>query len=188
MKGIVSALLVVGLSATALPGLAQGRSNDPNLGHFYMARQQIQILDDAPVIYDKRTVPGAAQQVALPQGPAPLPRASFQGYSSSVPSMGQGLPEVVNGVPRKMPPPTFGGGVNPRMGKAGAYKAKAAPPKPKGPVTAKTYAPYKGYGGGNVQPTTITQYGTTGNSGNANSSTAVQGSLLHWSRTRRGGY
>src|SRR5688572_1736730 len=120
MKGIVCALFVAGsITGWMLPASAQ-RSSDPNLGHFYMARQQIQILDDAPVVYDKRSVPGSAQ-VAAPQGPAPLPRAGFSAYSSAMPTMTTGLPEVVNGVPKRIPAPRPSASVRPQKARAGAY-------------------------------------------------------------------
>lgn len=189
MKGIVSALLVSGLivGAAATPASAQ-LQNDPNLGHFYMARQQIQILDDAPVIYDKRTNPGAAAQSGqLPRGPAPLPRAGFNSYSSSLPTgMSTGLPEVVNGVPKKIPAPAQPS-ISPKKAKAGAYKVKQSAPRPQQTV-AKTYSPYKGYGGGNPYAG-MQSAASTGNSygTNASSATAVRGNLLHWSRTRRPG-
>ncbi len=184
MKGMLTAILLAGgVISLALPASAQ-RSSDPNIGHFYMARQQIQITDDAPVVYDKRTGPGAGQQGAvLPSGPAPLPRAGFNAYSSSIPSsMGAGLPEVVNGVPRRLPPPAPS--INAKSGKAGAYKVKkaTAAPRTSGPQTAKVYTPYKGYGTGN--PVAAAPSYSSGGS----SSTAVKGSLLHWSRTRRQGY
>lgn len=183
MKCMLTAILLAGgVVSLALPALAQ-RSSDPNIGHFYMARQQIQITDEAPVVYDKRTGPSAGQQAgALPSGPAPLPRAGFNAYSSSMPSsMGAGLPEVVNGVPRRLPSPPPG--INPKSGKAGAYKLKkAAAPRPSGPTTAKTYSSYKGYGAGN--PVVASPSYSSGGS----SSTAVKGSLLHWSRSNRQGY
>ncbi len=184
MKPMLTAILLAGgVISLALPASAQ-RSTDPNIGHFYMARQQIQITDDAPVVYDKRTGPGAGQTgAAIPSGPAPLPRAGFNAYSSSMPSsMGAGLPEVVNGVPRRLPSPPPG--VSPKSGKAGAYKLKkaTAAPRPSGPTAAKIYAPYKGYGSGNPVAASPSY------SGGDNSSTAVKGSLLHWTRTRRQGY
>jgi hypothetical protein len=186
MKGFLIAMLAAGgliLPFGCSPALAQGRSSDPNIGHFYMARQQWQIMDDAPQIYDKRSDPAAVnQQSGIPRGPAPLPRAGFTSYSSALPQgMSAGLPQVVNGVPRKMPAPVRS--VAPRTGKAGAYKPKSTP-RPSGPAMAKTYSPYQGYGGG--QPVSAgpaagnNSYGQTG----VSSSTGVKGNLLHWSRSR----
>lgn len=185
--GIITALAAATVFvACSAPALAQGRSSDPNMGHFYMARQQWQILDDAPQIYDKRTDPAAVNpQSGLPRGPAPLPRAGFTSYTSAMPTgMSAGLPQVVNGVPKKFPPPSAPV-VRPKSAKAGAYK----PPKtarPSGPVTAKTYAPYQGYGGG---PSSVSTGPTPGNGSygqsSVNSSTGVRGNLLHWSRTGR---
>jgi hypothetical protein len=101
--------------------------------------------------------------------------------------MGSSLPEVVNGVPKKLPQAPAS--VAPRSAKAGAYKTKkAAAPKPKGPTTAKTYAPYNGYGG--AAPISSAGYygGGSGVSGSSRSSSSnVKGSLLHWSRTRQAG-
>lgn len=56
-------------------------SYDPNLGHFYMGRQQITIEDNSPIIRDKTgaTVNGA--NGALLNRPAPLPKAGWQGYA-----------------------------------------------------------------------------------------------------------
>lgn len=191
MKGIAARISTLAFCAATssllvtVPAFAQ-LSDNPNMSHFYMARQQIQILDDAPVIYDKRTNPAAAAQSqgALPRGPAPLPRAGFNSYSSSLPQgMGSSLPEVVNGVPKKIPPPAAPKGVNPNMAKAGKYKNAAAkkPAKPSGPVVTKTYAPYQGYGapaGSAASSRPVASYGSN------SSSTNVRGSLLHWSRTR----
>jgi hypothetical protein len=178
--------------AAGLPAMAQqaGRPADPNLGHFYMARQQIQILDDAPVVNDMRTQPAPAQQQqagALPNRPVPLPRASWQPYSQQQQgpaSFATSLPKTFNGVPPKGPPPRM---VAPKMGKAGAYKTgkKPASAKPvaqsSGPPVAKTYAPYQGYGGNVPAARPVA-------TGGAGASTAVKGSLLRWSRTRAGSY
>jgi hypothetical protein len=147
-----------------------------------MARQEIQMIDDSPVVNDQRTQPqppGQQQGAAgMPNRPVPLPRAGWQPYSSSMPgSMSNSLPKVVNGVPPKAPPPVA---VKPQMGKAGAYKGKMPAAKPSGPAVAKTYAPYKGYGGNQPAPVTSSAAGSQ-----TSATTNVQGSLLHWSRTRR---
>ena len=191
LKATVAFSGALALVLLALPGVqAQqyGKTNDPNLGHFYMARQQIQILDDAPAVNDLRTQPvppGQQNQAgAMMNRPVPLPRAGWQGYASSIPSMSNSLPKTFNGVPPKGPPP-MPPGVSPKMGKAGAYKAgskkgSAVPGAgaPTSPATAKTYAPFEGYGGAAPAARTTTA------SGGSSSSTHVQGSLLHWSRTR----
>lgn len=189
MKGFWIAMLAVAAAVMpTLPGFAQGRSSDPNIGHFYMARQQWQILDDAPQVYDKRSDPAAVNpQSGIPRGPAPLPRAGFMPYSSSLPSgMGAGLPQVVNGVPPK-PVSRPAQSIAARSAKAGKYKAPRPAARPSGPVTAKTYAPYNGYGGGGgpVSSAPTSGNGTYGQTG-VSSSTGVRGSLLHWSRTRSG--
>lgn len=189
-RKLLTILLGLGaLSSMACPSFAQGgfvgnqygRGSDPNLGHFYMGRQEVQIMDDAPYVNDMRTNPAAQQQQrgAAPNRPQPLPRAGFMPYASSLQSMSSSLPKVNNGVPQKMPvaPPP---GVDPRMAKAGKYKPATAKPASPGPRVAKSYAPYKGYGGpsgggaGGAYSAPQSAHGT---------STAVSGSMLHWSRT-----
>lgn len=193
---ITAAALSALIGEGFVPAVAQqyGKNADPNLGHFYMARQQIQILDDAPQVNDYRTQPappaGAAPPGAAPamNRPQPLPRAGFMPYSNSLPSVQNSLPKTFNGVPPKAPPMRP---VNPAMGKAGAYKAgkkaAAVASAPAAPPTLKKYAPVNGYGGNAMGgPTTVVR------SGGASASTAVRGSLmqqsgpsaLHWSRTR----
>ena len=185
MKRIVVAATILGsLLASISPSLAQ-RSGDPNIGHFYMARQQIDIIDDAPAVQDRRTQPappGAAGAGAgMPAKPIALPKAGWVPYSSSLPTgMSNGLPKVVNGVPPKMPQAPA---VNPNMAKAGAYKNKAKAPAAQvhsGPTSAKTYAPYKGYG---AAPTTTAASVPVNSGSSGGTSTAVSGSLLHWRRT-----
>jgi hypothetical protein len=190
MKGLTLAVSAVSAILLASPALAQGygRNSDPNLGHFYMARQQIQILDDVPVVYDKRSAPAQANpQSGLPQGPAPLPRAGFNSYSSALPTgMGAGLPQVVNGVPRKIPQSSNPTQVQANRAKAGAYKPKSgATPRPSSPAVAKTYAPYQGYGAPNsVGSSGPTPGNSTYGQSSVKSSTGVKGNLLHWSRSR----
>ena len=182
---LLSLCLAAGLGLSMTSAAQAQREADPNLRNFYMARQQVQILDDAPVVIDKRTNPQAAQQGgngALPAGPVPLPKAGWQPYSSSVPSgMGSSLPKVVNGVPPKAPPQSAL--IPAKSGKAGAWKrpnAYAGPPKP----AVKSYGSYQGYGG---KPAVVQSSGGGAATYNSSSSTNVKGSVLHWSRTRRSG-
>lgn len=193
ITAIVSGGLLQTLSTPALAqgfnGNQYGRTNDPNMGHFYMARQQIQILDNQPYVNDMRSNPAAAAaQQAAPGagGPRSLPRASFMPYSPSgmMPSMSGSLPKVVNGVPPK-PVPVAIPRIDPRLAKAGKYKPQAQRPAvARGPQVTKSYAPYKGYGGPSSPSVASSQpqMNYNRNPGNG-SSTAVRGSLLHWSRT-----
>lgn len=183
------ALAAIGLvsGATLLlmqPASAQG------LKHFYMARQQVQITDDAPLVNDQRTFPQGGGQPgqgmgALPSRPMALPRAGFQSYSSNMPGMNTSLPQVVNGVPPKDPGPTPV--KQGKKAKTGELKLKAASKKPtstaatKPPVTAaKAYSPYKGYNPG-AAPQEPQQ---TAGASNMQSKTKVRGSVLHWARGR----
>jgi hypothetical protein len=171
-------------ATSVVPALAQ-RSSDPNFNHFYMARQQITITDDGPVVNDQRTNPqagGAGGGVGgMAGGPPALPKAGWQPYSSSIPSVRTGLPQVVNGVPPKAPPP----GPSGMSGRAGALKAKkgasaAAPRTPSNVV--QTYNAYKGYGG-NLSPASTG--GGGGGTASYSTNTNVQGSVLHWARKKR---
>ncbi len=170
---LIPALSVVVLVPNA--GQAQqGRTNDPNMGHFYMARQQITITDDGPLINNKMTQPGqpgaGAMPVAIPQG---LPAARWTQYSPAEnPNLSTSLPKVVNGVPPKMPPAT--NGPTGRSGKAGKLPVAARPAvvkQPAAPTTA-TYAPYKQFS---------PDAAITGAS-SAQSQSNVKGDVLHWAR------
>jgi hypothetical protein len=186
---------VFGLCALCPAAFAQQqyRGVDPNISHFYMARQEVQIFDDAPAVNDMRTQPGPP---GSKKGPPPsqrqsLPHAGFMPYSQNIPSLKSGLPTVYNGVPQKAPPPVAG--INPSSAKAGAYKGKTAGGKgaggksgaPAAPSVAKTYDSYQGYGGKGAAPPSTTA------SAGATAATHVQGtmlnrsntSMLHWSRT-----
>jgi len=191
------AISTVGVLATAMAPVLAQNGDHTNLSHFYMARQQIDILDDSPAINDMRSQPGAAAAQrgasgALPNRPVGLPRAGFMPYSQSLPSVQSSLPKTFNGVPPKAPPPQ----INANLARANKYKApRLGPPPEHGsivapPTVAKHYSPYRGYGGDSPG-----RY-TTSSAGSASSSTALHGSLLnqapmsagasalHWSRTR----
>jgi hypothetical protein len=159
------------------------KTNNPNMGHFYMARQQVQIIDETPVVNDQRGE-GAATgagggPVGAGGGAMPLPKSGFQSFYSGAPSnMKNSLPKVINGVPPKAPPPkTLPNGLR---GASGKFPAKTAGTKtlPSGQnAAAKSYTPYQGYGGGNVPGSTV---GSSGSSANTN----VRGSVLHWHKKR----
>lgn len=180
---LLAAFLSILPVATCSPAMAQfGRSDNPNMRNFYMARQQVQIFDDAPQVNDMRTGAGAAQ------GPAPavtapqqLPRAGFSTYMSPQMGGGRGLPTVNNGVPKNLPSTMGGGPVGQKAQSGGKIKAKgpaagSVPAAGRAPVVAKSYKPY------------ATTPVNTGSSGSLlNSSTNVSGSVLHWNK-RRAGY
>jgi hypothetical protein len=177
-----SARLLMALSVAAcatLPALAQ-RQSDPNIGHFYMARQQITITDDAPSVNDQRTTPAAAAAQgsgALPGRPMGLPRAGWQPYSQSIPSLKTSLPKTNNGVPEKAPPPQQPSAAAMRA-RAGALKAASAAQQkasqPSVPVV-KAYSPYKQYAPDSA----------AAGSAALNANSAVKGSVLHWARSRK---
>lgn len=201
MRRFYAAVVVVSALAVcpAAFGQQQGRGVDPNIVHFYMARQEIQILDDAPAVNDMRTQPGppGSQRGAIPNRPQGLPHAGFMPYSQTIPSLKNSLPQVYTGVPQR--PGAGLPAVNPRLAKAGVYRggkpgskggvAGAGPTERRSvaPAVAKTYAPYKGYG---VHGTS-SPMPTSASAGSA-ASTHVSGSLmnrsagtsmLHWRRT-----
>ncbi|HEY9788159.1 MAG TPA: hypothetical protein V6D17_22415 [Candidatus Obscuribacterales bacterium] len=192
---VMSSALAAGCALGALESVyAQGfQQHNPNLNHFYMARQQWTITDDAPVVDDRRTnpTPGAAGAGALPAARPALPRATWMPYSQSIPSLSNSLPKVNNGVPPKEMPAAP---VNPGMkGKAGKLTASKSKGKTKTASTpsVKTYEPYKGYGA----PPALTRAPGASTSGSnqvagygdssMQSSTAVRGSVLHWARVKR---
>lgn len=163
--------------------MAQGgfRQTDPNMGHFYMARQQWQIIEDAPVVTGQPGSPGgAAQQMAAPNRPVPLPKAGWMPYSSSIPSVQNALPQVNNGVPKPMPaapPPSRPSGMH---GKAGNLNLKPKAQTASGPPAVKSYSSYKGYGGGLPSG----QAASASAGGGSSASTNVKGSVLHWARPK----
>jgi len=176
---VASTLAVFSGALSALPVLAQ-RSDNPNLKMFYMARQQIQITDDAPAVNDMRSNPAAAQSAAAAAQAAQgaLPRAGFMSnmgaYHGS--PMSGALPTVNNGLPKALPQTATGLPGQPQgqsAGNAGKLKIKKASPAAARPtqVVAKTYRPYA---------TTPQQSGGSGSL--LNSSTSVNGSVLHWNR------
>lgn len=180
-------LALAGLIASTLSCSAVQPAAAQSLKHFYMARQQVQITDDAPMINDQRTFQTPGQQSAaarnLPTRPVGLPRAGFQTYyTPAQPGFNSSLPQVVNGVPPKdiEPPP-----MPVKKGKKASAKklkpsnaektAKSTAP----PVTAaKAYSPYKGYNPGAAAQS---QQSTASGASNMQSKTRVKG-VLHWAR------
>ncbi len=180
IKATLALLLCAGLVGSTGAALAQ-RSSDPNLRNFYMARQQWSVTDDSPVITGSPGAPpGAAAggMGGLPAGPAPLPRAGWQGYSTQIPSVKTALPQVNNGVPKALPRAQNLSG---QQAKAGSLKLKPQAAKPTGPVGTQTYQAYKGYGGG-LTPSTGSGYGS---GSGLRTTTGVQGNVLDWARKKR---
>lgn len=173
---LLASILALVSGSAGSSALAQ-RGDNPNMKNFYMARQQVQITDEAPVVNDMRTNPAAAQQssaAAAAAGAAqPLPRAGFGSNMGAYrPPAGNGLPQVNNGVPAKLPETVNGVKQGMKAGNAGKLKGKTAPaPAPQQPVVIKTYKPYA---------TTPVSGGGSGSL--LNSSTSVKGSVLHWNR------
>lgn len=175
-------LALTSLSFQGTPASAQGFINKdthdlPDASKFYMARQQITITDDGPIINDQRTGAGAAAagMGGMPRGPVPLPKAGWQPYSSTLPGVRSGLPQVNNGVPPRMPDPPRGpSGIRANAGNLRPRPKAAAPRTP----TVQSYKAYKGYGPGSSGGTS--GYGNSGSS----SSTSVKGSVLHWARPK----
>jgi hypothetical protein len=181
-------------ASLASPAFADySRGADPNMGHFYMARQQIQITDDSPVINYKGGDPAQQQQnnpMAQQKRPAPLPKAGFNAYTPPPQASGYNpnLPSVENGVPRRELPaagPSLNHGDGAKHGpkskqaKAGSLKPGAGGKQAtansggfSGPT--KTYAPYKGYDPNN-SPISSSYSASTGN--NQQVKTKVRGAL-----------
>lgn len=198
-----SALSLITLTTfMAAPAQAQGFINMKketlqDASSFYMSRRQVQIIDNSPIVnYSGGGGPGAQGAPAAGfggnMGRAPLQRAGFQSYSTGMPQYApQNLPHVNNGVPPKQEPrPNPGprsmsakaGGLSNSKGGAGASAGGSGPGKHSAPNTVSAYNTYKGY-----SPATTPQPQGAGSGGGLNSSTAVQGSILHWSKRNRGG-
>lgn len=170
------------VSASTLPANAQ-RNDNPNMRNFYMARQQVQIMDDAPQVNDYRTNPGAGSTAPAPMvtGPQALPRAGFNTYMGSYSggNARSALPQVNNGVPPKLPSAPERTGLKANAGK---LKIKSTPSVAKGPTVAKTYKQYQTYAA-------APQAGSPPSGGSLlNANTSVKGSVLHWNKRRSGGY
>lgn len=170
----------------ALPALLLGsttasfaqRDVDPNLGHFYMARQQITITDDSPVIMKKTNSPGATAAGSLPAGaPQGLPQARWTQYApADNPNLSTSLPKVSNGVPKApsaAQTPTHG-----KTGKLAAKPKASLAPRDKAEPAAAAYEPYKKFS---------PEAAVTGAS-SAQSSSRVKGDVLHWARRAQGGH
>lgn len=203
LSGKVLGLLALGLIFSPLAASAQGggfRSTSQSArdglsdgSSFYMSRRQYQVIDDSPIVkYGNGAAPGSAPSGGFGGAAAPLPRAGFQSYSSSLNQNYQApLPKVHNGVP---PKPVFApesGGPSSMTAKAGGLskskkkKQVTAPKAPAVPDGIHAYDSYKGY-----NPAASVPYGTTaitgGSSASSSTQTNVKGSVLHWSRRRRG--
>lgn len=187
---------------------AQGYSGEnPNMGHFYMARRQVTITDEAPAVNDQRTnpQPGAAGGPggggAAGMGRS-LPKAGWTPYSQFVPGLSTNLPKTNNGVPQPVSAPSDPSGMRGKAGRLKPSKSSASKPKSAsgGPPSTKAYTPYKGYGappqmvkdthGGSPYTTTGSSPSGSGSGsgsgfGNTQTETNVRGSVLHWARVKR---
>jgi len=176
-------------SATAQAGFVKNKPGDlPDSSQFYMSRRQIQYVDDSPIV---KFGGGGAGGASAPGGfggmPAGaqmgLPRAGFQSYTSDAPSITKPLPKVNNGVPPKAPPVDEAAlraqAAKLAKSQAKAAKVAAAANKPKEPVGIKAYNNFAGYNPA-ATPGAIAASGGSSSS----TSTAVKGSVLHWSRRR----
>lgn len=171
-------LLLAAFSPAGAQNQYQG--SDPNLRNFYMARQQIQIIDESPVVTNSTNPAGANQAAGAAGGAggrAPLPRAGFNSYMQSMPQSVGPLPKVENGVPKAPPPPPKGFKAN-----AGKLQMKAKPVI-SGP---SSYSSYKGYGGN--APAAAPVASPAMSSGSTGAERNVKGDVLHWSRQRRSSY
>lgn len=158
------------------------RQTDPNIGHFYMARQQVSITDDSPVINNRvngGAAPGAQMpgNGALPAGPMPLAPARWQSFAPppTAPSLSTSLPQVNKGLPTKGAMPGTGnrGNTGRLPGKGGRGGGGSNPAatisKPSVPVAAG-YTPYKKFA---VEAPAATSIGNGANG-------KVYGDVLHW--------
>ena len=178
MAFVLAGMSFLATVAALMPGSAEAqdyRNDNPNMRNFYMARQQVQITDDAPTVNDMRTVPGAPGSAAV-AGPRPLPRAGFGSYVNPTlvgGSMSSGLPQVVNGVPKAPPAAAPRKSPTGQRATANKIKATAAPAN-----TVKAYKPYQTY------PAAAPAGSGASGGSMINSSSNVSGSVLHWNRKK----
>ena len=176
-------LALLALLSLPLAANAQ-RDSDPNIGHFYMARQQISITDDSPVINNRQgggAAPGAQQGAGgMPAGPMPLAPARWQSFAPppTAPSLSTSLPQVNHGLPTRGPMPGTGNRGNtgrlPARGPGAAVGGGGRPAvvsKPGGP-SAAGYTPYKKFA---VEAPAAASMGNGANG-------KVYGDVLHWAR------
>jgi len=133
-------------------------SYNPNMGHFYMGRQQWTIEDDSPIINNRTGTAPGAMNGALPNR-APLPKAGWQGYAPI------DNPRSVNSTPKA----SSSSKTKSAASKAG-QKGKAGNLSPSGVTSYKPYATYS-------NPANTPSPGA-----DPSTSTRVKGSLLHWAR------
>jgi hypothetical protein len=184
MPRVNSIILCTALAASAAVCCGQNalaqRGVDPNMGHFYMARQQVEILDAGPVVNNRMQPPPQPGQAGPPQGNGglpggqmPLAPARWQQYSpvEAPPNLSTNLPKVNNGIPKKAPLPTADHGRPGRM-EAGSHPKAVVAPRPVGPAT---YEPYKKFA---VEPPASTSAGSA-------SQGQVYGDVLHWARRKQ---
>ena len=205
-----SALIALVAAGHAWQGAQAQPSENPNMGHFYMARRQVTITDEAPAVNDQRANPqpggSAAGRGAAPGMGRNLPKAGWTPYSQFVPGLSTNLPKTANGVPTPVTaaPPPDPSGMRGRAGKLKSSKSSSAKSKTAsgGAPSMKTYTPYKGYGapaqmvkggGGSSVPNYTSggtappgiSVGTAAGAGYGKAETNVRGSVLNWARARR---
>src|SRR6516162_9021694 len=107
-------------------GAQAQRDNNPNLNHFYMGRQQVQIIDESPMIMHRPGDPSnGSMNGSMPNRSLPLPHAGWQSYTQAQPpGFASGLPKVINGVPPK-PVPQGPAGNKAKAGALAASKGKS---------------------------------------------------------------
>lgn len=178
------------------PGAVAQRSQDPNLSHFYKARQQITITDDAPIINDKTGGKSGMSggSGSLPNRPLPLPPARWEQYSpvetpsglsTTVPKINTKTNKGSPGISTKHATALHG-----RSNKLNASASAAINPKDKSSKSASSagksatpavsvYSPYKRY---SLEPSA-----TGATSAATESKARVRGNVLHWARAKQQG-
>lgn len=158
IKPVLLGLILLG--SLNLPAFSQ-RGSDPNLGHFYMGRQQWTIQDDSPIINNQTGTAPGAMNGALPSRP-PLPKAGWQGYAPV-----ENLKSTTNS------PKTSGGQKIKSASSIKKGQKGSSGNLPKSSSGVNAYKPYATYS----NPVNAPSAGA-----NLNSTTHVKGSLLHWAR------
>jgi hypothetical protein len=164
--------LIIFALCLQLPANCQ-QSYDPNLGHFYMGRQQITIENNNPIINDRTSsTTGGGGNGGLLNRPAPLPQAGWQPYAPvETPGINPNLPKVPVPV-RQSHNAQASTTASGNKGHAGKLTAKTHG-KSASPNGIRSYSPYAQYPPPAANTQAAEELGVN---------TRVKGSLLHWAR------
>lgn len=161
IKYIHLSLLLTFALVNLLPPVSAQKNYDPNLGHFYMGRQQWTVEDNSPIINDRTSTTDNTMNGSLPSRPVPLPKSGWQGYAPIEKPPANPNPSKNS---NQLKSSTSKNSASGNKGKAGNLTGN------KSPSSIKGYKPYATY------------QNPVANPAEPQTSTHVKGNLLHWAR------